>query len=203
MTSPVPTYTIDDVTLRDVPDDVVAARARVAGLRAQGAAGDAERIGWLRMLGDLDEAERVGWRSLAAAGGPGTAGDVPVAGADVDLPIEAVGAALRLAHVLQWQRRFELADALFRAGRERADATARSAAAGTRDYRVAVAMRYFARQHGGKSLFDQGRYDEALGMFAHALALRLAAGAPQDQIDSSRQAVRAAGWRLIAARRAT
>src|SRR5699024_5184144 len=108
MTSPVPTYTIDDVTLRDVPDDVVAARARVAGLRAQGAAGDAERIGRLQMLGDLDVAERLGWRSLAAAGGPGTAGDVPVAGADVDLPIEAVGAALRLAHVLQWQRRSSL-----------------------------------------------------------------------------------------------
>src|SRR5699024_12285960 len=108
-----------------------------------------------------------------------------------------------LASGLRWHGRSALATALCRAGRECADATARSAAAGTRDYRVAVAMRYFARQHGGKSLFDQGRYDEALGMFAHALALCLAAGAPQDQIDSSRQAVRAAGRRLIAARRAT
>lgn len=203
MASSAPTYTIDDDTLRDVPDDVVAARARAAELRAQGPVGDAERIGWLRMLGDLDEAEQVGWRSLAAAGGPSAAGEVPVAGAEVDLPIEAAGAALRLAHVLQWQRRFELADALFRAGRERADATAGSAAAGTREHRVAVAMRYFARQHGGKSLFDQGRYDEALGMFADALALRLAAGAPQDQIDASRQAVRAAGRRLVAAHRGT
>jgi len=197
MDSVAPTYTIDDDTLRDAPDDVVAARARVAELRVQGSAGDAERIGWLRMLGDLEEAERIGWRSLAAAGGPGAADEARTASTEVDLPIEAVGAALRLAHVLQWQRRFELADVLFRAGRERADATARSAAAGTRGYRVAVAMRYFARQHGGKSFFDQGRYDEALGMFAHALALGLAAGAPEDQITASRQAIRAAGRRLV------
>lgn len=192
-----PTYTIDHYTLRDAPDDVVAARARVAELSAQGPAGDAERMGWLRMLGDLEEAERIGWRSLAAAGGPGAADEVQAAGAEVCLPIEAVGAALRLAHVLQWQRRFELADALFRAGRERADATARSAEADTRGYRVAVAMRYFARQHGGKSLFDQGRYDEALGQFAHALALRLASAAPADQIASSRQAIRAVAGRLV------
>lgn len=45
------------------------------------------------------------------------------------------------------------------------------------------------RQHYGKALFAAGIFEDAAAEFARALELRRAAGAPEDQIDSSRQAL--------------
>ncbi|WP_235019849.1 tetratricopeptide repeat protein [Ruania rhizosphaerae] len=210
---PPATYSIDDEDLRDRPDDVEAARQRVAALAALGEDADAERIGWLRMLGELGEAERVGWAALARAGGPSDPalvgegdeppevmgpreGSGPVEQVRV-LPVAAIGPALRLAHVLQWQRRFALADLLFRRALHSAESACVTAEPGSRQERVAIAMKYFAWQHGGKSLFDQDRYDEALEWFLTALRLRQEAGAPDDQLASTRQAIAATRRRLM------
>jgi hypothetical protein len=57
-------------------------------------------------------------------------------------------------------------------------------------------MTAFGRQHFGKSRFDERRYAEALELFERALAIRLANGAPADQLASSRQAIAATRHRL-------
>jgi tetratricopeptide (TPR) repeat protein len=181
-------YRIDDLTLRDEPDDVESAWARVHELEWLGDAGGGERVVWLRMLGELGAAEELAWQLLAAAGGPGT---IEVARRRPELDAGALGAALRLAHVLQWQGRFADAEELFQtsiASAERLAATGPSTSA--------TAMTAFGYQHLGKSRFDQGRYREALELFEAALAVRESFGAPADQIASSRQAIAAARHRL-------
>ncbi|WP_166356339.1 tetratricopeptide repeat protein [Phytoactinopolyspora limicola] len=162
-------YRIDDETLREVLTDPAAAAERVAEL-AQPPLDDqpgpvGERISLLRMLGRLDEAEALGRHalSLAAKGSR-----------------RAVAASLRLAHVLQWQGRFDEADDRFT--RALADATRLGD-----DTLLA-----FAHQHYGKSLFDQGRAAAAAEQFGAALRLREAVDAPADQLASSRQAIDAA-----------
>jgi cytochrome c-type biogenesis protein CcmH/NrfG len=94
---------------------------------------------------------------------------------------------IRLAHVYQWQRQFARADAIFdqviKECEERPEASRY----------LAVAC-----QHAGKSKFDQGRYAEAAALFARALALRQASGAP-DLIASSRLALDTARARLATA----
>ncbi|PZR53118.1 hypothetical protein DNL40_08935 [Xylanimonas oleitrophica] len=159
-----PSYTIDPVTLREVPDDVGAARAHVAALTARGPDGDAERVFWLRVLGELDEAARLG-RAVVQRAEPGTA--------------QHAAALLRLAHVLQWQGRFAEADALFDDALRQARRLEHTA------------LTAFALQHSAKSLFDQRRHAEALDRFTEALRLREADGAPADQIASTRQALAA------------
>src|SRR5690606_3721485 len=91
-------YSIDPRTLREIVTDVSAAEARIRELEELGDSGDAERLGWLRMIGRLDEAEELAWIMLEQRG---------IArhefSASITLPYPAVTAALRLAHVLQWQ----------------------------------------------------------------------------------------------------
>lgn len=60
-----------------------------------------------------------------------------------------------------------------------------------------MTTRAFAHQHYGKSLFNQGRFSEALERFSTALGIREAAAAPEDQIASSRQAIAAARSRTL------
>ena len=186
-------YRIDDATLRDVPDDVDAAWSRVRELEALGPDGDGERVVWLRMLGDLTSAAALGWLVLGRAGGPG---DVDAARARPDLAVDALGPALRLAHVLQWQRRFVEADDLFVAAIDSAERIAATGPEGSPVAARATSMTAFGYQHLGKSRFDEGRHDEALQLFEAALAIRVASEAPADQIASSRQAIAAARRRL-------
>jgi hypothetical protein len=49
---------------------------------------------------------------------------------------------------------------------------------------------------GPKSRFDEGRDREALDLFEAAPAIRVASGAPADQVASSRQAIAAVRHRL-------
>lgn len=79
---------------------------------------------------------------------------------------------LRVAHVYQWQRRFDISDARF-AALERCAA----------DPELRPHLD-FACQHAGKNLFDQGRYEEAERLFVQALELRRARG-DQELIDST------------------
>jgi tetratricopeptide (TPR) repeat protein len=186
-------YRIDDVTLRDVPDDVAAAWARVRELEARDDAGGGERVVWLRMLGELEAAEDLGWTLLVRAGGPP---DVEAARGGPRLPLGALGPAVRLGHVLHWQGRFADAEQLFVAAIASADSLAAGSPTGSSEYAAATAMTAFGRQHFGKSRFDEGRYAEALELFERALAIRLTNGAPADQLASSRQAIAATRHRL-------
>lgn len=177
-------FHIDDETLREVLDDPEAARRRLIELEqhelerretGRGEADDGggatrlrEQVVLLRLLGRLEEAERLGRRALACTRDGR----------------REVAAALRLAHVLQWQRRFAEADELFTGALRSAEVL------------DDALLRAFAHQHYGKSLFDQGRFAAAERHFSTALRLRTAAGAPEDQTASSRQARAAAADRL-------
>lgn len=172
----------------------------------------------MRVLGELAAAEDVARRALVRTGGPagelrpGPAGGVEGSAPSHSLPLEALGSALRLAVVLQWQRRFGEADGFFRAVLASAEAYAATAETGATTAEpdadppgAGVALRarayaYFAHQHLGKSLFDQGRLSEALDHFRAALRQRLDHDAPADQVASTRQAIAATEARL--ARRA-
>jgi tetratricopeptide (TPR) repeat protein len=180
-------YRIDDVTLRDEPDDRDAAWDYVRSLEPGG-----EKVVWLRMLGEFADAEALGWDLLASHGGPASLASVSGRG----LPIGAVAPALRLAHVLQWQERFRDADALFAAAISSAERLAEAAPDGSSEERRALTLLAFGWQHLGKCRFDESRFDEALMLFQRAHELRRRLGAPHDQVASSEQAIAAARARL-------
>lgn len=173
------TFSIDPVTLREVPDDPRAAWRHVRELEAGGEAGDGDRVAWLRILGDLDAAEELGRRVLVRAGGPG-AGDP-----DPTLPWRAVAPALRLGQVLQWQGSHVPAEQLMRAAVGAAGAAARAHP----DDRRALALLAYAEQHLGKVLLDQGRDRHAWSCLRRALLIRTGTGAPAEEVLSSRLAV--------------
>src|SRR5699024_10435851 len=103
-----PGYHFDAHTQREVLRDPQEAAAWIDHLEAQGLVGEPMRVVWLRILGRLDEAEKLGWRVLNRSGGPGARTDA----LDAPLPLSAVSAAIRLAHVLQWPGGFAPACAL-------------------------------------------------------------------------------------------
>lgn len=160
---------IDDATLRDVLDDPNAALRRLSDLETGSDAEEpgvlGERVGLLRLLGRLEAAERLARQAVAA-----TADDTR----------RNVAATIRLGHVLQYQGRHAEADDLFM--------SALSAAEVLDD----DSLRAFAHQHLGKSLFDQGAFEAAAEQFTAALHIRADIAAPEDQIESSRQALAAA-----------
>lgn len=154
-------------------DDRPAALQRLSDLETGADAEDpgvrAERVGLLRLLGRLDEAERLARQAVA-----GTADDTR----------RNVAATIRLAHVLQCQSRYDEAEDLFLVALNAADDLDDDS------------LRAFARQHLGKSLFDQGDFAGAREQFTAALRIRVALAAPEDQIASSRQALAAAIRRI-------
>lgn len=177
-------YVIDDETLRDRPADEAAARARVAELEEIGEDGDDERVPLLRMLGELDAAEELGWRALARRGGPADPKALAMSGV---IPFEAVPAAIRLAHVLHWQDQYSTSGELYSAALR----TLENERMENDDPKISE-MEAFAHQHLGKLRYDEGKISIAKFHFEHALDLREAIGAPEDQIESSRQALRRA-----------
>ena len=164
-----------DARLREVPvdaaafaaavdrrvDDIAQARSQPARLLAM--LGEATPL--LRIAGRLEEARRTASAAIALA----------------EL-LEDVRTAyvnrIRLAHVMQWECRYELANPLFdqlisqaRASPELADLTDT------------------VLQHAGKNLFDQRRYAEAARCFREALTLRRAKG-DEALMEASAQALR-------------
>lgn len=174
-------FVIDPVTLRELANNVELAENRIVELEVAGESGDAERISWLRILGRLGEAEDLGWRTLVKRGGA-MEGQQP----RNPLPYPAVTAALRLAHVLHWQERYDKAEQLFVLARK----SAASAASDSSNSRAtALTLVAFAHQHLGKAYFDQGMLEEALDCFQCALSLRQDLACPPDQIISTCQAI--------------
>jgi tetratricopeptide (TPR) repeat protein len=166
-------YTFDS-NLRDVPDspqDVEGeinrlstqleasvpplppqARIRVLGLLGH----------YCRLLNRLDDAERHLQQALDLARPQGARTSVLVN-------------SLRLAHVYQWQDRFDLAEPIF------LDAIRQCEAPGSE---LAEYLDY-AIQHYGKCLFEMARYREAEVCFAKALEIRRAKG--DDELIASTQ----------------
>ena len=169
-------FSMDDETLQDSFDDPAAAtdwlrRALAEPLPAE--PGEARqhhtRIGTAaRMLRRLD----IGEQHLASA--------LELAerhGRDED----AVFARIRLAHVFQWQGRFD--EALVEFDR----CIEESGRIGSLN-----ARKYFAFQHAGKCHYDMGNWEIARTHFAMALRLRLASDADPELIASSSRALNAA-----------
>jgi tetratricopeptide (TPR) repeat protein len=160
-------FRIDQEANRDVVDaDEATARLAVLAEREDLSA-RGERVSLLRSLGRLEQAAAEGRHAYDLAMREGT-------------PRQRMAALIRLAHVLQYQRRWGEADALFD------DAFARAREPGD------PLMEAFAHQHAGRNHVDQGRHTEAVAAFRAALALREAHGAPADQLESTRGALRAA-----------
>jgi tetratricopeptide (TPR) repeat protein len=174
VTEPVP-YTIDNAANRDVVDEA-AVRARLAVLAGRDdLASRGERVGLLRMTGHLDEAAAEGRAALAVARAAGT-------------PAQQVAAMIRLGHVYQYRHEWAAADELLAEALRMAS-----------ELDPAVpSLVAFAHQHAGRNHVDQGRLAEAAAAFAAALEIRLAIGAPDDQVESSRGALAHATARLAA-----
>lgn len=99
-------------------------------------------------------------------------------------PILKFQQQLRLAHVYQWLGDFEISNKMFE------DLVKVSA---NKEF---APLEAFLWQHMGKNYFDQLRWAEAHKCFEKALSLRIEANAPEDQIDSSRDAAKAALQRM-------
>src|SRR5699024_542828 len=183
-----PGYHFDAHTQREVLRDPQEAAAWVDHLEAQGLVGEPMRVVWLRILGPLDEAGKRGRRLLSRPGGPGARTDA----LDAPLPLSAVSAAIRLAHVLQWQGECALACALH----EQALASIEAVEPMSEDSAYADYLRPFAYQHLARCYFDEGEYEKALESAQRAYELRVNAGVPEDQVLSSSGLIDAVKARL-------
>lgn len=162
-------YVFDD-GLREVPNNPEAMVAAVDWLVAQAketAEGSQARatisslLGvYCRIIGQLDEAESYLVEAISTF----------ASGQQVEKHFVA---KLRLATVLQWQRRFEEADGMVWELDKASIAEPRL-----------ESYRHFVWQHRGKSAFDQERYIEARDDFARSLVERRAKGL-QDLIKAS------------------
>jgi tetratricopeptide (TPR) repeat protein len=170
-----------DSRLREVPDDPLAMRVACAVLASVLRSEDLPptdelqllgRIGPLyRMLGELDLAESYLSRAVELAAVTGNRHAL-------------LSNRLRLAQVLQWRGRIVEADSMFLNCLSECE------------MQPELTLHNAAACHGyGKSLFEQGRYEEAAAQFRRALAV---AGAVEDSemIEASEPALRAAEQRL-------
>lgn len=165
-----------DADLRDVPHapqdmesacDLLTARLSEEGL---------EQIEQVKMLGQLGVFSRMLGRLEAAQG---YLEQAVALSTQLDDKRQVLVNGIRLAHVYQWQLRFEKADALFMECLRRCE--------GDPDLTDYID---FACQHYGKSLFDQGQYEEADAMFRRALDIRMSKG-DRDLIESTQLALQA------------
>jgi len=168
-----PLFTFDQ-NLRDVPLDPKAVEHKISELKPLTESPDmkiraqalSEMGYYLRTLNRLEEAEEALDEALLL-----------ILKHQLGARME-VQTQLRLAHVYQWQSRFNLSTRIYK---EMTLYCMTEAGIGD--------MLDFVWQHSGKNLFDQKMYEEALRAFNKALELRNKRGAPADQIASSRQAI--------------
>lgn len=188
---PEPEYRIDPRTLREIPLDPGSAEAWLATTAGDGRPASA-RIAWLRILGRLPEAEAAAREALNAVTPAFLHAGALHSGARIGAGMLSAGVrpAIRLAQVLQWKG--QLSDAL----RLLAAVDRFLAAPGHGKPGDALVSRAFLHQHRGKVLLDAGHPVWALTEFRRALHLRIAAGAPGDQLQSAEMAVSEALRRL-------
>ena len=158
-----------DADLREVPVDPESMAKAIDWLleRLQSSPDEPDVLSWLgvccRMLRRESEAEGYLLKALQIL---------------EDASPGAFVARLRLAHVYQWQGRFDEAGALFR--RLLHEVETRS---DLRQYED------FVYQHFGKFFFDLGEYGDAEGWFRRALDLRRERGASPDLLKSAETAL--------------
>ncbi|HYC38366.1 MAG TPA: hypothetical protein VEC19_18205 [Usitatibacter sp.] len=148
-------------------DQIAAAKSQPARLLAM--LGEATPL--LRIAGRLDEARRTASAAIALA----------------ELLEDAKAAyvnRIRLAHVMQWEGRFDLSNALF----DQLTGQARCMP-------ELEGLAHTVLQHAGKNLFDQRRYREAARCFREALQLRRALGIDA-LMESSAEALRVTQGRI-------
>jgi tetratricopeptide (TPR) repeat protein len=167
---------IFDENLRERPSDPVGLREYTKELvqALEGESDPKKRVSLLGELGvhlrsleDLDDAEKSLLEALQII-------------KENNLGIgREVQQKIRLAHVYQWKKSFKISDALFTEVIEVCRANSE-------------VSRYlaFALQHSGKNQFDQGKLREALSLFEEALVIRMKENAPEDQLESTKLAVR-------------
>ncbi len=176
-----PSYSFDQ-NLRDVLDSVEYAESYVEAQIAFANATDDPKVqvralgqagSYLRCLGRLDEAEDCLRRALEL----------------VDRhQLEAsfrITNQIRLAHVYQWKKKFDVSGPLFQTILTECQSNPRLAG-----------YLSFAWQHLGKHCFDAENYEEAAICFENALRLRKGDGSPPDLIQSSSVALHEAKSRL-------
>ncbi len=165
----------DPTTLRDIPDDPAAMEGAIRYLEerlpiietfsiAQQITTLSRLGAYCRILGRLDEAQTYLEKAVAIS-------------QQENYPTTTLINRIRLAHVHQWQRRFDLSDPIFQ------DCIALC--------ETGPALQPyldFAYQHYGKSLFDQARYQEAVSFFQKALDIRLQKG-DEELISSTQLAI--------------
>ena len=153
----------DLTTLRDVPDDPAAMEGAIRYLEERLPILDnlsiaqqittLSRLGsYCRILNRLDEAQTYLEKAVAIS-------------QRENYPTTTLINRIRLAHVHQWQRRFDLSDPIFQ------DCITLCEIDPTLQPYLD-----FAYQHYGKSLFDQAHYAEAVSFFQAALDIRLHKG---------------------------
>jgi len=177
----------DPTTLRDIPDDPAAMQEAVRDMEdwlterhlytTPQIITIMGRLGvYLRILGKLDDAQS--YLETAAA-----------LSDEVADSKSALINRIRLAHVYQWQHRYDLADPIFQ------DCITLCETNPTLQHYLD-----FSYQHYGKSLFDQARYQEAASFFQAALDLRLQKG-DMELIESTELALKTAQARMYEASR--
>jgi tetratricopeptide (TPR) repeat protein len=167
-----PEYRIDPASNRDYLVDEAAGEAYLEHIVDRtDLASRGERVSLLRMLGRLEEAEEEAVAAVNLAQQEGS-------------ERQQIAALIRLAHVVQWTRDWTRADELFAEAMTRAVVLADPI------------MLAFAHQHAGRNHVDQGRFADAISSFEAALALRESAGAPEDQLASTRAALQAVQRRI-------
>lgn len=158
MNAPDPLACRFDERLREVPADPAAFAAEVDRLVEAVSAQRSHPAGQLAALGRAAPALRIAGRLDEAR----LAASAAVALADLLGDTRAAFAnQVRLAHVMQWQRRHDLATPLF----ERLVAQARAVG-------ELADLLDFALQHAGKDLFDQRYFAQAERCFREALEIR-------------------------------
>lgn len=95
-------------------------------------------------------------------------------------------AKIRLAHCFQWQKRFELSNAMFKELQTELSHKIKN-----------FKLISFFWQHKGKNEFDQGHFTKALSCFEKSLRIRTEQEFSQDLIESAQIAVSEAKNRLL------
>ncbi len=122
---------------------------------------------YLRQLNELNEAENILSYALQL-----------ISQYNLGLKLETQ-LKIRIAHVYQWKKDFEKSTLMF------SEVIQICRINNELDHFLA-----FALQHSGKNLFDQGYFQESLLYFDEALAVRLHKKAPDEQIESTRLAIK-------------
>jgi tetratricopeptide (TPR) repeat protein len=160
----------DPVTLREVVPDPPALQLILEAVRANLQATGAENRS---ELSRLHGQECVLLRLLGDLEGALVAGRLSLRYSGDDPALVTV-AGVRLAHIHQWRGEYQVADGIYTQALEGAPDGYRS----------------FACQHAGKSRYEQGDADAAIGHFENAVRLRVSG--PADLLAAAQQALEAA-----------